>query len=714
DGDGVPTASESAPDRDTDDDGTPDYLDGDDDGDGRPTLEEDANEDGDGNPATNATDLDGDSIPDYLDADDRGGLEADADGDGLTNEEEADLGTDPTLADTDGDAVNDGSEASAGTDPLDERSFADADGDLVPDAVEAEDGTDPGDANSFADGDSGGTANHVETVIYAMFGLPGTRIADAGDDRRDLDGDGLPDRLEIGTGSNADDADSPTPGGAEDADGNGITNAVEDYLATLGIDSADAVSDRDRDGYPDAAEVALGLNPLRASERDSDGDGVPDVVEAFAGIDVDGATDSDGDGVPDAREIALGADPLDANSPIANGATDDDGDGVSNAIEEVLRLLGAEDVDGSGDGDGDGISDADEIRFGADPFHDEQPAPWIELTQAQIGSVNALLPEGGTATAIAIVGGHQAGTLVYDWSGSDNALLAVSSGGQSGRTLTIAPQTLPPGPYELVLSVQRQVGDYTSPLSTVNLVVNVLEAGAAADVADADSDGVPDTSDDADARAGLGHRLQVQSGAHMQTAPGIGLQLGSTARTARKASARVAVADIASAGDGTGGSVGNSEDEFDYVSGIYDFAITNLPEVGSSVQVVIPQAAAIGEFAEYRKFRPDGGWTGFVEDDNNSVASAAGAPGDCPAPGDDSYQPALAPGHFCVQLTIEDGGPNDADADLGPNGVIADPGGVATPKGQVSVGQGSGSLGPAALLVIALGSLLARRRRGRQ
>ncbi len=710
DGDGVPTASEGAPDRDTDRDGTPDYLDDDDDNDGRPTLEEDADVDGDGNPATAPTDTDGDGEPDYLDADDTGGPQGDVDGDGLTNEEEAELGTDPANADSDGDGVNDGSEVSASSDPLDNRSFDDADGDLVPDAVETEDGTDLGDPNSFADGDGGGTADHVETITYAIFGLPPTSIADASDDRRDLDSDGLPDPLEIVSGSDADDPNSPTADGAGDENGNGITNAVEDFLAALGIGSVDAVSDRDRDGYPDAAEVTLGLDPVSASERDTDGDGVPDVVEAFAGLDIDAATDSDGDGVPDAREIALGSNTLDANSPIANGAADDDDDGVSNGIEEVLSLLGADAVDGGSDGDADGILDGDEIRLGTDPFHDEQPAPWIELTQAGIGAVNALLPDGGTATAFAVIGGHQAGTLVYDWSGSDAALLAVSSGGSSGSTLSLSPETLPPGPYRLEMTVQRSVGDYTSEASTVEMIVSVLEGATPADVADADGDGVPDSADDADARAGLGHELQAQMGARMQVAAGIRLQLGSTARTARTGAALVSVGDIANAGDGAGGGVDNSEDEFDYGSGIYDFAITNLPEVGASVQVVIPQTAAIGEFPEYRKFRPDSGWSAFAEDESNSIASAAGAPGECPPPGDESYAPGLGQGHFCVQLTIQDGGPNDGDAALGPNGVIADPGGVATPKGQVAVGQGSGAFAPVALLLLTLAAVLRRRR----
>ena len=45
--------------------------------------------------------------------------DTDCDGDGLTNQEESLIGTDPNLADTDGDGVIDGQETMDGTDPLD-------------------------------------------------------------------------------------------------------------------------------------------------------------------------------------------------------------------------------------------------------------------------------------------------------------------------------------------------------------------------------------------------------------------------------------------------------------------------------------------------------------------------------------------------------------------------------------------------------------------
>ena len=71
------------------------------------------------------TDTDGDRIGDNADPDD--------DNDGLTDIEEAALGTNPLLADTDGDNVNDGADAF----PLDATETTDSDGDNVGDNADA-------------------------------------------------------------------------------------------------------------------------------------------------------------------------------------------------------------------------------------------------------------------------------------------------------------------------------------------------------------------------------------------------------------------------------------------------------------------------------------------------------------------------------------------------------------------------------------------------
>jgi thiol-disulfide isomerase/thioredoxin len=75
-------------------------------------------------------------------------LGCDTDGDGLSNAEEADLGTDPDLADTDGDGVDDGDELDDDTDPLE----ADSDGDGLDDGEEKDAGCDPNDPDTDGDG----------------------------------------------------------------------------------------------------------------------------------------------------------------------------------------------------------------------------------------------------------------------------------------------------------------------------------------------------------------------------------------------------------------------------------------------------------------------------------------------------------------------------------------------------------------------------------
>ncbi|MEC7988185.1 MAG: hypothetical protein VX278_23665 [Myxococcota bacterium] len=91
----------------------------------------------------------------------------DSDSDGLSDEEEAELGTDPNDADTDDDGLSDGEEAEGESDPLQadadddglndseeaaantDPNNADTDGDGAEDGIELEQATDPTDANSF-------------------------------------------------------------------------------------------------------------------------------------------------------------------------------------------------------------------------------------------------------------------------------------------------------------------------------------------------------------------------------------------------------------------------------------------------------------------------------------------------------------------------------------------------------------------------------------
>jgi len=134
---------------------------------------------------------------------------ADADGDGLSDDEEGALGTDPNNPDTDGDGIQDGPEVAAGLDPLDPTDATlDPDGDGLTNAEEVAQGTDPNNSDTDGDGLSDGEEVNIQ----------GTDPLDP-----DSDGDDLTDLEEIGTfGTDPNDPDT---------DGDGANDGLEALVA---------------------------------------------------------------------------------------------------------------------------------------------------------------------------------------------------------------------------------------------------------------------------------------------------------------------------------------------------------------------------------------------------------------------------------------------------------------------------------------------------
>ncbi len=181
-------------------------------------------------------------------------------------------------------------------------------------------------------------------------------------------------------------------------------------------------------------------------------------------------------------------------------------------------------------------------------------------------------------------------------------------------------------------------------------------------LADDDSDGIANYLDALTA-CNLAPQQALQQRSYViESSAGTCLRRGSRALVAQSGALQIEQSQVPSDSAATN------------IGGLFDFAITGLPMNGQSVSVVVPQQQPVPAAALLRKYN-QGQWQDFVVDSKNSVASTAGLRGYCPAPGSALWQPGLAAGHWCVQLTIEDGGPNDADGLV--NGTVVDPSGVA-------------------------------------
>ncbi len=264
----------------------------------------------------------------------------DDDDDGLKNNQEVDLGTDPANPDSDGDGISDSVEVGDPENPVN------TDGDDKINALDEDDDNDG--VLTVAENYNGGTPEDDDTdgdnqPDYLDIDDDGDNKLSA-DEGNDLNADGLPedardsDGDEIPNYLDADDSDGPLA----DPDNDGLTNAQEE---TLGTDPANP--DSDGDGISDSVEVGDPENPvntdgddrINALDEDDDNDGVLTVAENYNDgtpeeEDTDNDSipdyldpDDDGDGIPSAAE---------GNDPDGNHLPDDADDTDNDSIPDYL------------------------------------------------------------------------------------------------------------------------------------------------------------------------------------------------------------------------------------------------------------------------------------------------------------------------------------------------------------------------------------------
>jgi cysteine-rich repeat protein len=286
--------------------------------------------------------------------------------------------------------------------------LTDSDGDRVPDLTDADDDNDglpdtveSGGRNPSLDSDADGIPDFRDATF------PGFVDANANgvDDRVDLDGDRIPNHLDL------------------DSDADGVFDLLENGHAMLDADRngrLDGSVDADADGFlaavdandGDRAVVTPRTTPvdtdrdgtIDALDTDDDGDGVLTRLEVGAGgpyapLNTDGTAspgvtadmipnwlddDDDGDGLPTRSELGAGGamspQNTDGTVPAGQGASDtvpdyldgdDDGDGIPTGVERTLAGM-APDPDGDMipawlDRDADGDTVFDVIEAGATP-----------------------------------------------------------------------------------------------------------------------------------------------------------------------------------------------------------------------------------------------------------------------------------------------------------------------------------------------------------
>lgn len=488
------------------------------------------------------------------------------------------------------------------------------------------------------------------------------RVSRTNENLADTDGDGIID-------------------GLHDTDGDGVDNAYElaysRFLQTLANGSlavTTVVEDADNDGQH------YGKDP------DSNNDGI-----------IDSVSDQDKDGLPDALELASSSDPNSANSPVSNGNTpklsgtargtvtmnsiltesqysylintykiprslvtdvsDYDKDGYSDVWEIQHGTSPVQPFASDRDNDGDGITDLREAQLGLNPTKNDQPVLWFDLRQDGLDGVNRFIKDFVNASVQAVIGGRQQFVKV-EWTAASIPLAPMGQvcRGQSNHTkcqriiIKNTSGSITSNFLSFTVKARRKIssGQYTKYSELKITIPMIARESVVNSIKDFNNDG----------KIGSDSSVYSNNNSTLDKATWVGvsgykqIRYGDLARFASGLSVEEANL-ISFYGRGIDGDV-------KYVEIPFDLKATKLEQVGESVDVIYQLSnKIIDRNLVLRVFRDSSGWGDYNSNQVDSVRTGIlDAQGNCAIVG---YQLNLQLNKECLRVRIQDGGANDTD-----------------------------------------------------
>ena len=306
----------------------------------------------------------------------------------------------------------------------------------------------------------------------------------------------------------------------------------------------------------------------------------------------------------------------------------------------------------------------------------------------------------GNISLSALITDPDGGRYTYSWSGSDSEL-NLSGVSSLEALIDVDGLSLPVGEYyaELQVTDTTAPGSPAATLGGIITLINGSDLSAKQDsdgdglsdaeegLTDSDGDGIPDYQDALNQLSNVVPSDSAQPQNYVvKTQPGLRITFGTTAVAAKTGDTKIDVNNLADHGN-NGKPVSDAQPENVTLAHLFDYEVENIavPEdpiaEGYSVQVTLPLDTPLTADSVFTKYGASNGWGDFVEDSENQITWAnwqAGVIGTCPEAGDLAYSvdTTQKEGANCVQVMIQDGGPNDADGVV--NGRIIDPLGISS------------------------------------